>query len=294
MMERRVLLRWGSCVILVAALALLPHLASAQTEKCNTYASNVAFWVVKDHRDKEALSTAGRVYSYWRAREAQLLAEQTSYSRSHLEPSPAIQKALDYAQSRVRSAKQSAGDAYSNAAEDHNQAIIAYRDIEDGGCVDSTWDYIRGYLEKYPGALASTIRNIHAKPLAPLGKWDGEYTNSDEVVIVHARGALSASWRYTEPGHDFNDQGSSGNYDSCKEESADSLRCEIDGQYHDADKDIEYKGSATLTFSGNELTISGHLTRTSCMAKKVSNCSQLGYTPAIHAGADFTTTLTKQ
>lgn len=75
-----------------------------------------------------------------------------------------------------------------------------------------------------------------------------------------------------------------------------TAKCTGTGSYFDSDKTITTTTQTTLRKSGSTIREHDKVLTASCSPKKegVSDCKDLGYTPAVHAGAEFTITLRKE
>jgi hypothetical protein len=153
------------------------------------------------------------------------------------------------------------------------------------------------------GLAMSSIRGCHEwereappEPSAgPREDWNGTYVGNNGASTMSISGqtnSLVAKMEWTQPGATHGVQGSDDTA-TCKVREY-TANCTTQGQYHDADKEITYKGSSELTLSGNKVTVVETIVSTVCDAKKVPDCEDLGYTPTVSKGAKFTTTYTRR
>ena len=69
--------------------------------------------------------------------------------------------------------------------------------------------------------------------------------------------------------------------------------CAGSGSYFDDDKTITTTSKTTLRKSGSTIRETDKILTASCAPKKVADCKDLGYKPAVHAGAEFTNNVRK-
>jgi hypothetical protein len=153
------------------------------------------------------------------------------------------------------------------------------------------------------GLAMSSIRGCreweHERPpelsAGPREDWNGAYVGNNGASTMSISGeanSLTAKMEWTQPGATHGVQGSDDTA-TCRVREY-TANCTTEGQYHDADKEITYKGSSELTLSGNKVTVVETIASTVCDAKKVPDCEDLGYTPTVTKGAKFTTVFTRR
>jgi hypothetical protein len=120
--------------------------------------------------------------------------------------------------------------------------------------------------------------------------WAGTYHNgANQTLTVNGSGeSLTFTQNWTQPGSEqgSNEQG------TCSLNGT-TATCEVRGEYHDGDKNIDYQSSVTLTLSGTAIGYHSQIQTARCDAKKVPSCDQLGYTPSITPGAQFSATFVR-
>lgn len=124
----------------------------------------------------------------------------------------------------------------------------------------------------------------------PAEDWAGTYTDtSDHKLEITGSGATftaNTSWTPSAT------QGGSSTL-SCTA-SGSTAKCHGTGNYFDEDKSIEVTLETTLRKSGSTIRETDRILTAACSPKKVADCKDLGYTPAVHAGAEFTVNVRRE
>lgn len=119
--------------------------------------------------------------------------------------------------------------------------------------------------------------------------WTGTYvdTSGHKLEIASSGATFTAEATWTGSG---NQAGT--NTLHCTAHGS-TATCEGTGSYFDDDKTITTTTKTTLRKSGSTIRQTDKVLTASCAPKKVDDCSKLGYTPAVHTGAEFTINVRK-
>jgi hypothetical protein len=118
--------------------------------------------------------------------------------------------------------------------------------------------------------------------------WAGNYAAAGQTFAVSGSGetisfvhhANGGSWHSDEQG-------------TCQLNGTAAVCEDVHGVYDDGDKTVDYHSKVALTLSGTAIGYHSLIETAPCDAKKVASCNQLGYTPSVHAGAEFSATFTR-
>lgn len=121
-------------------------------------------------------------------------------------------------------------------------------------------------------------------------EWAGTYVNTSgsyKLEIAGSGATFTAETTWTGTGN----QGGA-NTLNCTAHGS-TATCEGTGSYFDDDKTITTTMETTLRKSGSTIRETDKILTASCAPKKVADCKDLGYTPAVRAGAEFTNNVRK-
>ncbi|MBV9500471.1 MAG: hypothetical protein JO138_13955 [Acidobacteriaceae bacterium] len=123
--------------------------------------------------------------------------------------------------------------------------------------------------------------------------WSGVYTKDTTKVRVNAQGGqFTASSEWTQPGESHGAHGAEDAW-NCRLRDALHAHCEGKGRYWGPEKALMYQGTVDLTLEGKTISWVEHIVSVSCTSRQ-QNCNNLGYTPAIHVGAVFSGSATRE
>lgn len=162
------------------------------------------------------------------------------------------------------------------------------------GCRGAIYFGVHTFIKEHRWLLSDELASMQPPKAGKAGiDWTGIYKNDRRVVHISGEGnCLAARAIYTEPGKTHAAQGSEDRM-TCQVNGLEA-DCTTIGTYHDQEKTIDFKGTVKFSLDGNRLSMIEHITGTTCRAQKEPSCDKLGYTPAVHTGANFVDTVTRE
>lgn len=172
------------------------------------------------------------------------------------------------------------------------RVAMVMRDLFEGEIAPKHRQALRTYRQLQEAKAA--LKACQSRPATPIPstteEWAGTYVNTSgsyKLEIAGSGATFTAETTWTGSGN----QGGN-NTLNCTAHGS-TATCEGSGSYFDDDKTVTTTMETTLRKSGSTIRETDKILTASCAPKKVADCKDLGYTPAVRAGAEFTNNVRK-